>query len=258
MLNFRNVIIVSLLLLLCAFLFDIFYGLSNIIYIGIILAATPFMVYGSVSVKSGFYIKTLCSSSVKKNEIAITFDDGPDENLTPEVLKILNDKNVKASFFVIGLKAEKNSLLLKKIVEQGHLLACHSYNHSNYFDLYSTKRMIQEISETEDIVLKLTGKKMMMFRPPYGVTNPNLAKALKKKNYYVIGWSIRSKDTVIKDEEELYSSVINQVKGGDIILFHDTQKIMVSILPRLIDSLKAKGYDFTTVDKLLDINAYRE
>ena len=108
----------------------------------------------------------------------------------------------------------------------------------------------------DDAMKKITGLAPKLFRPPYGVTNPNLKKAIIDGDYISIGWNIRSLDTVIKDEKKLMQKVTRAVRPGAIILFHDTSKTMLNILPAFIKYLLAEGYTITRLDKMLKLNPY--
>ena len=108
-----------------------------------------------------------------------------------------------------------------------------------------------------DKVLKDTiGQKPKLFRPPYGVTNPNLKKAIINGNYIPVGWSIRSFDTVIKNEDRLLKRVLRQLKTGAVFLFHDTSNITVVILPAVIKYIQSNGYEIIRLDKMLNLQAY--
>ena len=116
--------------------------------------------------------------------------------------------------------------------------------------------MLAEIETTNSLIQQLTGKTPKLFRPPYGVTNPNLAKAIRKSGMHSIGWNIRSFDTTAKDNQKLLARILQKVEGGDIILLHDSMNITKEILTELIESLRNKGYSFVRLDKLLDIEPY--
>jgi peptidoglycan/xylan/chitin deacetylase (PgdA/CDA1 family) len=116
--------------------------------------------------------------------------------------------------------------------------------------------MAEEITQTNKAILALIGKAPRLFRPPYGVTNPNLAKAVKKTAMYSIGWNIRSFDTKAKDPKKLLARIVSQVKGGDIILLHDSMAITQQILTELIVTARQNGFTFVRVDKLLELDPY--
>ena len=126
----------------------------------------------------------------------------------------------------------------------------------NGFDLFSSKKMLADLRMTDLAVHEATGLTPKLFRPPYGVTNPNLAKAIVKGSYIPVGWNIRSMDTVIKDEQKLLNKMTGSIKPGAILLFHDTSKTTLAILPDLIKHIHSKGYEIVRLDKMLNVKAY--
>jgi peptidoglycan-N-acetylglucosamine deacetylase len=256
MLKYQKILVGFILLLISIVIIDFYAIIYSWVYIGIILTLVGFLSYGSISIRSGFYCKVLCSAETEKKIIALTFDDGPDKKGTPAILDILKKYNIPAAFFCIGHKAEENPELIWKINEDGHAVGSHSYSHHFFFDLYRSKKMVKEMQKTEDILYKILNKKIKMFRPPYGVTNPPLAEALNSMNYNIIGWSLRSKDTIIKKEDLLFERLAKRLKPGDIILFHDTKYLSVRVLETFITFAKANDYCFERLDKILNIEAY--
>ena len=116
--------------------------------------------------------------------------------------------------------------------------------------------MLEELRLTDTLVENATGLRPHFFRPPYGVTNPNLRKAVIKGGYFPLGWNIRSLDTMAKKEEELLHRIISKLQPGSIILLHDSMEITVKILPALIESIRSKGYAIARIDKILNVPAY--
>ena len=139
---------------------------------------------------------------------------------------------------------------------ENHIFGNHSYSHHFFFDLKSAKVMQAELAKTDEIVEQIIGKKMRFFRPPYGVTNPNLAKAIKAGNYHSVGWSLRSMDTIAKTEQKLLLKITTNLKSGDIVLLHDSVDITIQTLQKIIDAIKAKGFEIVRLDKLLNLEAY--
>jgi len=176
--------------------------------------------------------------------------------ITPMILDILKENKVKATFFIVGSKAERHPDTLKRIDGEGHIIGGHSYSHHFFFDLFSVKKMRHEMKRTSDIVFSATGKRIRLFRPPYGVTNPTIAKAMKAMHYLSIGWSLKSRDTVIKDDTLLFSRLISNLNQGDIILFHDNKSWIVNLLKAFIPYLKENEYAIDRLDKFLNTNAY--
>jgi peptidoglycan/xylan/chitin deacetylase (PgdA/CDA1 family) len=182
--------------------------------------------------------------------IALTFDDGPTEN-TLKVLDILKKENIKAAFFVIGKQIPGYEEILKRIEEEGHLIGNHTYSHEAKFYLQSANKMTADIQACNEEIARVVGYAPNIFRPPFGVTNPTLAKALRIMELQCVGWSLRSYDTMAKDGKSLLQKILKQAKMNDIILLHDRCDITVAILPELISGLREKGFSFTFPVKMV-------
>ncbi|MCK4662757.1 MAG: polysaccharide deacetylase family protein [Bacteroidales bacterium] len=248
-----NIILISLIIVLI--ILYIKYDTSLLFIVGVIILYSFCLFLGAYFIKFNFYLKSINSVKTDKKEIAITFDDGPNREITPKVLELLAKHNIKASFFCIGTNIEKNKDIILEIEKQGHIIGNHSYSHYFLFDLFSTKKMSKELSNTNKQIEDITGKTPVFFRPPYGVTNPNLNKAIKKNNLISIGWSIRSLDTV-KRKEQILDRVKKRLKNGDIILFHDNDIKIIAVLENLFEFLIKNGYRIVNLDELLKIKAY--
>jgi len=209
----------------------------------------------SYFIQLNFYVTSLNKGNAEEKKIALTFDDGPDSEITLKLLEILDKYNVKASFFIIGKKAEKHQEIVKQIVEKGHIVANHSYSHKNTFPLQTAKKIASDIEKCNTIIKNITGKKPKFFRPPFGVTNPMIAKAINKTNMISVGWSYRTYDTV-KSKEVILKKL--KVKNGDVILFHDTNKNIAEICDIIIPELQSQGYEFVDIEKLFNVDAYAE
>ena len=149
-----------------------------------------------------------------KKLIAMTFDDGFLENLTPKLLKILKKENVKATIIILGFRAKMYPDIIRKISNAGHQIGNHMYNHENlaYFNKY---RVIKEIENTSKIIKQITRKQPIVMRPPYGAYNK---KVLACCNMPVILWSVVPQDWKTRDAETVYKAVVKNAKNGDIIL----------------------------------------
>lgn len=212
---------------------------------------------GSAFVGSGYHVKALCSANTSARKIAITFDDGPHPE-TLRVLDLLKQYGAKGTFFCIGKQIEKHPDILRKIVDEGHTVGNHTYSHSTKWGFFRKQQVIDEMKRTNDVIMGITSMKAKLFRPPFGVTSPSIAKALKITGYNVIGWNIRSLDTVIKDEHKILNRIKKQLKPGSIILLHDTSAKSVKVLEQLLVLLQKNNYEAVTVDELLNISAYEE
>ena len=256
MLKFRNTNIFFILLLTVFVGVDIKSGLPVYVYPILLVAYSLIVFWGCYNVDSNFFIKIICKAETDKKEIAISFDDGPAENYTKEILAILKTEQVNATFFCIGNRITGNEVVLKQIHADGHIIGNHSYSHHFWFDMYSAKKMQEDLKQMDIEIERATGLKPKLFRPPYGVTNPNLAKAIKNGGYTPVGWSVRSMDTVIKDGNKLLSKVNDGIKPGAVFLFHDTSLTTLEVLPEFIQEVKKRGYNIVPLVKMLDLQAY--
>jgi len=204
---------------------------------------------------SGFYMPCLCRAPVGEKAIAVTFDDGPSE-LTSQILDILREYDVKAAFFCVGKNIEKYPAVFSRIDQEGHVFANHSYYHQSSFDLKTSSRMQEELDMTHEIAEKLTGKSMKLFRPPFGVTNPPLRKAVDAMNYSAVGWTLRSYDTSMKDIGKIIKRLKRKLKPGDIVLFHDDRQHTPHILREFLEYAKNNKFEIKRLDILLNIQAY--
>jgi len=248
----RTTFVLYIIVLILVYLFLPWKGVFFII---ISLLFLLHLVYSSANICSQAYIKTLCKGNPKEKKIAITFDDGPDSEITPRVLDLLDTHGIKATFFCIGNHIENNKDLIKRVDQKGHLIGNHTWSHEKWFDLHSSQKMKLDIEKTTGLIFDTIGKQPKLFRPPYGVTNPNLKRAIKDFNFNTIGWSVRSLDT-INDVEKTFQRIKNRLSNGDIILFHDNREHIVEILTLVLDYAKNENYQIVPLDKLLNIEAY--
>lgn len=195
--------------------------------------------------------------------VALTFDDGPDSRYTPEVLRILAQEQVPATFFLVGAHAERYPELVRQIQRQGHEIGSHTYSHRNLF-LLPRPATEREIVKTEEVLRRLTGDRPYLFRPPRGLYDQHLRRLLAERRYTVVLWSVSSRDWAEASPRLIASNVLGPARGGDILLFHDSGAILVSqggdrrhmlkALPYIIRRLKAEGLRFVTVSRLLLIS----
>jgi peptidoglycan-N-acetylglucosamine deacetylase len=257
MLNFRSASIgflfLAVLLALFTTLINNLLTLKLLLVLVLVIGYLVLLVIGAYRVCSGFYLKVFCRKRTSEKIVALTFDDGPDPANTPVILDILDRQNVPAIFFVIGRKAELHQDIFRIINKKNHLIGNHSYCHAFFFDLFGRKKMEQDLLKSEIVIKNITGKKVELFRPPYGVTNPILAKVVKKLDYKAIGWSVRSLDTVKKDENELVKRIRRGLHPGAVILMHDNREITAKVLERVILMVKNEGYRFVGLEEMIDI-----
>lgn len=256
MLNHKQLRLVGALALFTCLLIDWFLPVHWSLYVALAIVFLGFIAYGSANIQSQFFLKTICAGPGDHLQVALTFDDGPDPRITPLILDILKTHQVQAAFFCIGHKMEKHPDLLRRIDTEGHVIGNHSYSHSYFFDLLPYRKVLEELQQTAQILKDITEKKMNFFRPPYGVTNPAIAKAVTQTNQKVIGWNVRSLDTVIKDKEKLLKRIVKKIKPGSIILLHDTHEGLPEILTRLLEYLAQEEFEVVGLDQLIGESAY--
>ena len=245
----------------------------------IVLSITVFMVWASASIRSGVYVRAFCREKTDRKVVYLTFDDGPHPPETERVLDVLRERGARATFFLIGSKVSGNEAVLRRMLEEGHALGLHTYSHAGTFPLLSFDKMLADVNEGKRAVESVAGKKISLFRPPFGVTNPTIAKVVRTLGLQTVGWDVRSFDTMFCKSSEhsckqsgysckqsghsckqsehsckqsghdwylpVVERIMKQVRPGSVILLHDRLDGASDLLSLLLDSLAASGYDFT-------------
>lgn len=226
--------------------------------LAIVLSIIVFMVWASASIRSGVYVRAFCREKTDRKVVYLTFDDGPHPPETERVLDVLRERGARATFFLIGSKVSGNEAVLRRMLEEGHALGLHTYSHAGTFPLLSFDKMLADVNEGKRAVESVTGKKISLFRPPFGVTNPTIAKVVRALGLHTVGWDVRSFDTMFCKSSEhsckqsghdwyapVVERIMKQVRPGSVILLHDRLDGASELLALLLDSLAASGYDFT-------------
>ncbi len=190
--------------------------------------------------------------STEKKELFLTFDDGPCVKTTPKVLDILDQLEVKATFYVVGEKALEHKVLVKDILARGHSIGDHSIDHAYYHFFCTQKHQKQWIERSQENLRDQFQLEPMGFRSPAGVRTPPLAKSLKELQIPWVHWQHRFFDTQFGFSESRFKKKIHKIKSGDIILLHDAQKEafrepFLKGLKSFISELKDKGFDFQPI-----------
>lgn len=241
-------ILVNLLLLAIFFAAWQWMSLSPWLMLIPVLYFLSDLVLGAIYIERNFYISSINHlPENKQKQICLTFDDGPHAEVTPRVLDVLKEKQVPAVFFVIGKNIAGNEALLRRLHAEGHQIGNHSFSHSATFDLKSAGAMLEEIRQTSALIESVIPVKVNLFRPPYGVTNPNLARAVKRSGMQSIGWNLRSLDTVAKSKDALLNKLLDQTHPGSIVLLHDRCEITADVLTDYIDECHRRGYTFVAL-----------
>lgn len=251
------------------------YGAIAFVLLFAIIGAVPFVVSKSrkakrkndvVSEISPFVTDktTLCETETEletekaevlpKKRVALTFDDGPHKKYTKEILDILKEYDIKATFFVVGRNAKAYPDIIKRMYEEGHEIGNHTYSHPRVKE-ESINDILNEIVETENLIEELTGHKTDLFRPPNGICTESVKTVAKERNYHIVLWTIDTLDWTCKSSKDISKCVLNEVKDGSVILMHDfiaknspTPETLRIIIPKLLE----EGYTFVTVYEIIN------
>lgn len=182
--------------------------------------------------------------------IALTFDDGPNQRYTEKLLDGLKERDVKASFFLVGECIEGNEAVLERMEREGHLIGVHCMQHTQ-LTKEPLNEALEQLGRTKSMIMEITGKTPEYIRPPYGSWNAALDEAAAEKLFMTpVFWSVDSLDWKLKNTEKIVKKVTDSVGDGDIILMHDEFLTSVEAAFEIIDNLLARGYTFVTVDEL--------
>lgn len=216
---------------------------------GVLLAALAVSCAVILSHLITFHHKSYEAKSVSDSpkQIAFTFDDGPGDN-TEMLLDGLRDRDAKASFFLIGSKAEKNPELVARIYEEGHLIGNHTYSHVNLRKCSKAEAEAQ-IEKTNAVIKEITGESPAFIRPPYGAYTGLM---LERIDEIPVLWSMCPKDWEHEDDEDyICNYIVEHAKDGQIVLLHDPRPATVPAVLRAMDILREEGYEFVRADELL-------
>ena len=191
------------------------------------------------------------SVHVDQPVIAMTFDDGPSAVLTPRLLDILKQRNIKVTFFVLGQLVQEHPEILQRAVAEGHEIGNHSWDHKALNKL-GEGGLRHELADTSAEITKATGKPVTLMRPPYGATNARLNRSIEKEyGMKVILWSVDPLDWKRPGPQVVSQRILKETQPGAIILSHDIHPGTIEAMPATLDALLAKGYKFVTVSELL-------
>lgn len=191
--------------------------------------------------------ESVSASSAEKKKVAITFDDGPNPDYTPDLLKGLKERGVSATFFLLGKEVEKYPELVEQMHAEGHLIGTHSYEHVNLCNL-TDEKAIEQVDKTNALIEKITGERPQFIRPPYGCWKKNLD---YKTSMIEVLWDVDPLDWKTGNSDVVVSRVLKNVEEGDIILLHDASASSVKAALSIIDKLQEDGYLFVTVDEIV-------
>lgn len=187
---------------------------------GGILSAGGLLAYSVFAPRCQFWAPVI-RSLPQRHAVALTFDDGPHPTFTPAILDHLAAHQAKATFFVIGRHAVKHPDLLRRIVDEGHAIGNHSFDHDHFGVNRNRAYWLAQVFETQKAVADATGRPPLVFRPPMGFKTWHLAAATREAKLPIIGWSVRGYDTRPVAPDDLARRVLAKTSGHDILLLHD-------------------------------------
>lgn len=191
-----------------------------------------------------------------RKQVALTFDDGPDNRYTAQVLDILKSYHVHATFFVLGSMAKEHPELVRRMVQEGHVVGNHTWNHKNITKL-TPAALREEVKRTEDELAGILGYRTFLFRPPYGAINVDALREISHMHFKVVDWTVDTFDWRENSKEKIANNVFSGVKNGSIILQHcaggppNARQHSVDALPIIIDGLQKKGFQLVTIQEML-------
>ena len=207
---------------------------------------------------SGVFARPLLAVRTSRPELALTFDDGPDPRFTPAVLELLAAHHQRATFFVIGERAQAHPELLEAIVRGGHALGNHSWRHTYTTNLIAPRRLAEELRQTNALLERATGQSTRWFRAPVGLLSPRLAAAVRLAELQLVGWSASARDGVAaRTVEDAVRRLEPSLRPGAILTLHDgalggrAQVIAPQVLARVLERMAARGLRSVTLDSLL-------
>ncbi len=263
----RTLVPKILALLLMALAFALWpWPLAAGIALGIALASAALLILPVFLTGSNYYVRTHVRAQGESAAIALTFDDGPDRTFTPAVLDILRAEGVRATFFAVGERLERNPALARRILDEGHVLGCHSQTHGLDFHFKPKAKLLDDLEAFDRVTERVAGVRCRLFRSPQGFRTPLLGEALRAARRDCVNWSVRGYDAVEQDPDKIWRKLSKGLRPGAIVLMHDGSGLggsgdraaTLAVLPRLIREVKNRGLAFATVDALLGLEAYSE
>lgn len=197
----------------------------------------------------GIYI-----GDISRKELYLTFDNGYENGFTNDVLDVLKEKNVPATFFVTGHYLKTEEALVKRMVDEGHIVGNHSFHHPS-LPAVTDERLKKELKEVEELYEKITGRKDMKYlRPPRGIFSERTLARTAELGYTNVFWSFAYKDWEINNQKGwkyAYDNIMKRIHPGAIMLLHSVSRDNAEALPKVIDDLRKQGYEFKSLDDLM-------
>jgi peptidoglycan/xylan/chitin deacetylase (PgdA/CDA1 family) len=234
-------------------------GIPLLVIVAVIGAAFGLWFWWACTVPSSQFFPSLVRGPKEGNRVCLTFDDGPTSPYTEQILDILRERNVRATFFVCGKNVERAPQIVRRIVAEGHALGNHTYSHLVVY-FRSRATLAEEIDRTQQVIERVTGYRPSVFRPPYGARWFGLLPVLRERGMHLVQWSDTGYDW-LDGTEGIVRATLKHLRPGSVILLHDGRETRppgevdrsgtVQALPAIIDGVRKMGLDFTTVPEFL-------
>lgn len=229
----------------------------------VIVVHVLLLICGVIAIRAQFFGRVFIKAGKDTRLIALTFDDGPDPLMTPDIVALLGRYDLKATFFIIAAKALRCPDVVRQCFDQGHTIACHDLRHSNTSNFRRTKQLLKDISESRKIIHAIIGKEPLLYRPPMGLMNSHVLRALKKLGMYCVGWSRKANESGNRKINAIKK--IHALAGpGAVVLLHDVlpmpeyKEEILRQMEALFKSIHENKLNAIAVDELFKVIAYKE
>ena len=214
--------------------------------------------FGILFPRCEMFADVIESGPAGRAQVALTFDDGPDPETTPRILEALRKRNYKATFFVIARKAEQHPGVVAAILQAGHELGLHGYEHDRLTAWRAPSRIVADIRKAQEVLLRLAGQKVFWYRPPIGHVSPRTAEAVRKADVELVAWSVRCVDGLRnRNPRRVAARVERKLHDGAIVMLHDASErgefvpATVQCIDAILDSVARRGFASVTLSQLL-------
>ncbi len=213
------------------------------------------LAWGVTGIRSGFFGHVFCRGPRNTRDVALTFDDGPDPELTPAVLDLLEEFGAKATFFVVARRAEMYPELVQRMISEGHQIGCHDLEHSPWANFRFGRRMRQDIALARDIIGQITGRPPAWYRPPSGLMNPHVLPSLQALGMCCAGWSRRAVDFGNRSMRS-FRRIPRLAEPGAVVLLHDIApdrqhaEVFLAALRELLNRMRDDGLQCVRVEDI--------
>jgi len=215
---------------------------------------------GVTRVGSGIFGPVLVRGPATRGTLALTFDDGPDPVHTPEIARLLESRGHRATFFVVGERAERHAELLGSLVERGHEVGIHSYDHSLASSVPSMRWLEDDFARATRAVAGAIGHRPLLYRPPVGLLNPRIHRVARRGGWTIVGWTVRAMDGVSTGADAVLGRVVPGLTAGAVVLLHDRlaggTPAAVEALPAILDALERNDLRAVTLSELTGVRPY--